>query len=73
MRSNGNLFQMKLKILRKQYSKSSLLGERRTSINLIEEEIVYKNDYTPPSEPVSIVLSSEGWIRSLKGKFRRFR
>ena len=57
-----------IKDLKKQYSKSSLLGKRRTSINLIEEEIVYKNDYTPPSEPVSIVLSSEGWIRSLKGK-----
>ena len=57
-----------IKDLKKQYSKSSLLGKRRTSINLIQEEIVYKNDYTPPSEPVSIVLSSEGWIRSLKGK-----
>ena len=58
-----------IKDLKKQYSKSSLLGERRTSINLIEEEIVYKNDYTPPSEPVSIILSSEGWIRCLKGSF----
>ena len=55
--------------LKKQYSKGSLLGERRTSVNLIEEEIVYKNDYTPPSEPVSIILSSEGWIRCLKGSF----
>ena len=58
-----------IKDLKKQYSKSSLLGERRTSINLIEEEMVYKNDYTPPSEPVSIILSSEGWIRCLKGSF----
>ena len=58
-----------IKDLKKQYSKSSLLGERRTSINLIEEEIVYKNDYTPPSEPVSIILSSEGWLRCLKGSF----
>jgi topoisomerase-4 subunit A len=58
-----------IKDLKKHYSKSSLLGERRTSINLIEEEIVYKNDYTPPSEPVSIILSSEGWIRCLKGSF----
>ena len=58
-----------IKDLKKQYSKSSLFGERRTSINLIEEEIVYKNDYTPPSEPVSIILSSEGWIRCLKGSF----
>ncbi|MDC0474593.1 DNA topoisomerase IV subunit A [Hyphomicrobiales bacterium] len=58
-----------VKDLKKQYSKSSLLGERRTSINLIDEEIVYKNDYTPPSEPVSIILSSEGWIRCLKGSF----
>ena len=58
-----------IKDLKKQYSKSSLLGERRTSINLIEEEIVYKNDYTPPSEPVSIILSSDGWIRCLKGSF----
>ena len=58
-----------IKDLKKQYSKSSLLGERRTSINLIEEEIVYKNDYTTPSEPVSIILSSEGWIRCLKGSF----
>ncbi len=58
-----------IKDLKKQYSKSSLLGERRTSINLIDEEIVYKNDYTPPSEPVSIILSSEGWIRCLKGSF----
>jgi topoisomerase-4 subunit A len=58
-----------IKNLKKQYSKSSLLGERRTSINLIEEEIVYKNDYTPPSEPVSIILYSEGWIRCLKGSF----
>jgi topoisomerase-4 subunit A len=58
-----------IKDLKKQYSKSSLLGKRRTSINLIEEEMVYKNDYTPPSEPVSIILSSEGWIRCLKGSF----
>ena len=58
-----------IKDLKKQYSKSSLLGERRTSINLIEEEMVYKNDYTPPSESVSIILSSEGWIRCLKGSF----
>ena len=58
-----------IKVLKKKYSKdTSSLGKRRTKINLITEDIVYKNDYIAPIEPVSIVLSSEGWIRSLKGK-----
>ncbi len=58
-----------IKVLKKKYSKDiSSLGKRRTKINLITEDIVYKNDYIAPIEPVSIVLSSEGWIRSLKGK-----
>ena len=58
-----------IKSLKKKYSKdTSSLGKRRTIINLIKEDIVYKNDYISPSEPASIVLSSEGWIRSLKGR-----
>jgi topoisomerase-4 subunit A len=56
-----------IKILKKKYAKNSLLGERRTNIELIEKEITYKNNYEAPSEPISIILSKEGWIRSLKG------
>jgi topoisomerase-4 subunit A len=64
-----NVISNEIKNLKKLYSKKdSLFGKRRTKINIIEEEVVYKGDYIAPSEPVSIVLSSEGWIRSLKGK-----
>ena len=57
-----------IRSLKKSFSQKTKIGKRRTDIILLEEEIAYKNEYTLPSEPVSIVLSKQGWVRCLKGK-----
>ena len=57
-----------IRSLKKSFSQKTKIGKRRTDIILLEKEIAYKNEYTLPSEPVSIVLSKQGWVRCLKGK-----
>ena len=71
LNSNENQWKFiseEIKSLKKLFSKNTKIGERRTSITLLSEEIIYKNEYTLPNEFVSIILSKEGWVRCLKGK-----
>ena len=76
LNSNQNQWKFiseEIKSLKKLFSKNTKIGQRRTSITLLSEEITYKNEYTLPSEFVSIVLSKEGWVRCLKGKKDEFK
>ena len=54
-----------IKSLKKIFSKKTNIGERRTEITLLKEEVTYQNEYSLPSEPVSIILSEKGWVRCI--------
>ena len=59
LNSNENQWKFiseEIKSLKKLFSKNTKIGERRTSITLLSEEIIYKNEYTLPNEFVSIIL-----------------
>jgi len=76
LNSNDNQWRFiseEIKSLKKSFSQKTKVGKRRTDIVLLEEEIAYKNEYALPSEPVSIVLSKQGWVRCLKGKIEELK
>jgi topoisomerase-4 subunit A len=76
LNSNDNQWRFiseEIKSLKKSFSQKTKIGKRRTDIVLLEEEIAYKNEYALPSEPVSIVLSKQGWVRCLKGKIEELK
>ena len=53
--------------IKKQYAKNTALGRRKTQWAPIGEEIVVNADDFIEKEPVTIVLSTMGWIRAAKG------
>ncbi len=53
--------------IKKRYDKKTLLGRRRTVWVEQTEEIVVNADEFIEKEPLTIVLSSLGWIRAAKG------
>jgi len=53
--------------IKKQYDKKSALGRRRTTWAEQTEEIVVNAEEFIEKEPVTIILSSMGWIRAAKG------
>ncbi|MEC7381280.1 MAG: DNA topoisomerase IV subunit A [Pseudomonadota bacterium] len=56
-----------IKEIKKSYSKKTEIGKRRTSINneLVIKDIDY--EFSSPAEPITVVLSQHGWIKTLKG------
>ena len=56
-----------IKEIKKNYSKKTEIGKRRTSINneLVIKDIDY--EFSSPAEPITVVLSQHGWIKTLKG------
>ena len=49
------------------YNKSSYEGKRRTTINNDYKTVEYSIDEFDSKEPVSIICSHNGWIKSIKG------
>tara|TARA_Y100000590_G_scaffold65449_1_gene70727 strand:+ start:33870 stop:36074 length:2205 start_codon:yes stop_codon:yes gene_type:complete len=56
-----------IKEIKKTYSKKTEIGKRRTSINnnLVIKAIDY--EFSSPAEPITVVLSQQAWIKTLKG------
>lgn len=53
--------------IKKQYDKKTLLGRRRTIWDNAVSEIVVNADEFIEKEPLTIILSEMGWLRSAKG------
>ena len=53
--------------IKKQYDKKSVLGRRRTIWEAAGEEEVVNPDEFIEKEPLTIILSTMGWIRAAKG------
>ena len=53
--------------IKKQYAKNTALGRRRTQWVPVGEEIAVNADDFIEKEPITVVLSSMGWIRAARG------
>ena len=56
-----------IKEIKKDFSKKTDLGKRRTNINYNAEILDIDLNFSEPAEPITVVLSKEGWIKTLKG------
>ena len=56
-----------IKEIKKDFSKKTDLGKRRTKINYTAEILDIDLNFSEPAEPITVVLSKEGWIKTLKG------
>ena len=56
-----------IKEIKKDFSKKTDLGKRRTKINYNAEILDIDLNFSEPAEPITAVLSKEGWIKTLKG------
>ncbi len=56
-----------IKEIKRDFSKKTELGKRRTKINYDTEIIDVDLNFSEPPEPITIILSQEGWIKTLKG------
>ena len=56
-----------IKEIKKDFSKKTDLGKRRQKINYNEEILDIDLNFSEPAEPITVVLSKEGWIKTLKG------
>ena len=53
--------------IKKQYDKKTALGRRRTTWAPLTEEIVVNAEEFIEKEPITVILSTMGWIRAAKG------
>ncbi len=53
--------------IKKQYDKKTALGRRRTTWAAVTEEVVVNAEEFIEKEPVTVILSTMGWIRAAKG------
>jgi topoisomerase-4 subunit A len=56
-----------IKGIRKRFGKKTKLGERRTEIGDAPDEIALPLNILVEPEPITIICSQKGWIRSVKG------
>lgn len=56
-----------LNALRKEYSETTELGRRRTSIEQAVTRVEFTLDAMIEKEPVTVILSQRGWIRAARG------
>ena len=56
-----------IKGIKRDFSKKTELGKRRTKINYDTEIIDVDLNFSEPPEPITVILSQEGWIKTLKG------
>ncbi|MBT5267125.1 MAG: DNA topoisomerase IV subunit A [Rhodospirillaceae bacterium] len=53
--------------IRREFSKSSELGRRRTEIGEPPSDVVIPLEAMVDREPITVVLSDKGWIRTMRG------
>ena len=58
---------IEIKEIKRDFSKKTELGKRRTKINYDTEIIDVDLNFSEPPEPITVILSQEGWIKTLKG------
>lgn len=56
-----------LKEMKKQFGQSTELGKRRTELGDAPSAVVVPIEALVEKEPITVVLSTKGWIRALKG------
>ena len=56
-----------IKEIKRDFSKKTELGKRRTKINYDAEIIDVDLNFSEPPEPITVILSQQGWIKTLKG------
>ena len=56
-----------IKGIKRDFSKKTELGKRRTKINYDTEIIDVDLNFSEPPESITVILSQEGWIKTLKG------
>ena len=56
-----------IKEIKKNFSGKTPLGKRRTKINFDTKILNFDLNFNEPSEPITILLSRQGWIKTLKG------
>lgn len=56
-----------IKKMKEKYSKKTALGHRRTEFSEVPSDIEMPIEALVEKEPITIILSQKGWIRSLKG------
>lgn len=54
-------------VMKKKFGQSTALGKRRTLISGAVEEIEVPVEAMIEKEPITVILSEKGWIRSVKG------
>lgn len=58
---------LEIKSTKEKFSKKTALGRRRTEFAEVAEDIDVPVEIFIEKEPVTVILSQKGWIRSLKG------
>ena len=53
--------------MKEKFGKKTALGRRRTEFSEVAEEIEVPLEALIEKEPITVILSQKGWIRSLKG------
>lgn len=53
--------------MKEKFGKKTALGRRRTEFSEVAEEIEVPMEALIEKEPITVILSQKGWIRSLKG------
>ena len=56
-----------IKEIKKNFSEKTPLGKRRTKINFDTKILNFDLNFNEPAEPITILLSRQGWIKTLKG------
>ncbi len=62
-----SMVSQEIKEIKKNFSGKTLLGKRRTKINFDTKILNFDLNFNEPSEPITILLSRQGWIKTLKG------
>lgn len=58
---------LEIKATKEKFSKKTALGRRRTEFAEVAEDIDVPVEIFIEKEPITVILSQKGWIRSLKG------
>ena len=62
-----SMVSQEIKEIKKNFSEKTPLGKRRTKINFDTKILNFDLNFNEPAEPITILLSRQGWIKTLKG------
>ena len=62
-----SMVSQEIKEIKKNFSEKTPLGKRRTKINFDTKILNFDLNFNEPAEPITILLSKQGWIKTLKG------